>query len=151
MHEEEKILPEFLKRPEKNPFQTPEGYFDAIEDRIMGRIEPSIRKKTDTYRIVRFIKPVIGIAASLLLVYLLVKSPTNVDNIQHSTNAVTAESTSTDLLDFFPLNLGSIDDNILANAIFSDDSKTAVIDSSEVFAYLSSNLNEVEIYSETHN
>jgi hypothetical protein len=151
MHEEEKILPEFLKRPEKNPFQTPEGYFDAIEDRIMGKIGPSIRKKTDTYRIVRFIKPVIGIAASLLLVYLLVKSPTNVDNIQHSTNAVTAESTSTDLLDFFPLNLGSIDDNILANAIFSDDSKTAVIDSSEVFAYLSSNLNEVEIYSETHN
>jgi hypothetical protein len=151
MYEEEKIEPEFLKRLEKNPFRTPEGYFDTIEDRIVERLEPSIRKKTTTYRIVRFIKPVIGIAASLLLVYLLVKSPANVDNIQQSTNVSTTESTSTDLLDFFQLNLGTVDDNVLANAIFSDDSNVARLDSAEVFAYLSSDLNEIEIYSEIQN
>jgi len=63
----------------------------------------------------------------------------------------TAESSSVDLLDFFPLNLGTVDENVLANAIFSDDLNVAIIDSSEVFAYLSSDLNEVEIYSEIQN
>jgi hypothetical protein len=96
-------------------------------------------------------KPVIGIAASILLVYLLVKSPASVDTIQQTTNVASAESTSTDLLDFLPLNLGTVDDNILANAIFSDESNVAKIDSAEVFAYLASDLNEVEIYSEIQN
>jgi hypothetical protein len=151
MYEEDKIEPEFLKSPEKYPFRAPEGYFDTIEDRIMGKIKPEVRKQTTTYRIVRFMKPVIGIAASILLVYLLVKSPASVDTIQQTTNVASAESTSTDLLDFLPLNLGTVDDNILANAIFSDDSNVAKIDSAEVFAYLASDLNEVEIYSEIQN
>ena len=151
MYNEENIEPEFLKRQGKNPFRTPEGYFDTIEDRIIERLEPSIKKQSSNLRILRFIKPAIGIAASILLVYLLVKPTMTFNHNQNIPKIETAESSSVDLLDFFPLNLGTVDENVLANAIFSDDLNVAIIDSSEVFAYLSSDLNEVEIYSEIQN
>jgi hypothetical protein len=151
MDEEENIESKFLKRPERNPFRTPDGYFDSLEDRIMEGIKPSVKTRTTSTRIIRFLKPAFGLAASFLLVGLLVYSPIKTLLIKNGTKTEIAQSSSTDLLDDYSLNLASIDDNALVNAIFSDDSNATAIDPDEVLAYLTSDLNDVEIYSEIQN
>jgi len=151
MYEEDNIEPEFLKRQKKNPFRTPEGYFDSLEDRIMRGTEPLKKTKSTSTRIIQFIKPALGLAASFLLVGLLVYSPIKTLLLKNGTKSEVAQSTASDLLDDYSLNLASIDDNALVNAIFSDELNTTTLDPDEVLAYLSSDLNDVEIYSEIQN
>ena len=152
MYEEDKIEPDFLKRPEKNPFRTPEGYFDSIEDRIMKEIKHNSRTKAPSTKIIRLLKPAFGLAASLLLIALLVYSPIKTRLSSSSAKTELVQSSSTDLLDSYSLNLASIDDNALVNAIFTDDAtNVSPANSDELLAYMSSNLNEVEIYSEIQN
>jgi hypothetical protein len=152
MNEENKIEPDFLKRPQKNPFRTPEGYFDSMEDRIMEGIKHNSKPKTTSAKIIRLLKPVFGIAASLLLVALLVYSPIKTRLSNDNSKTEIAQNTSTDLLDSYTFNLGSVDDNVLVNAIFTDESAdTSATSNDELLAYLSSDLNEVEIYSEIQN
>jgi hypothetical protein len=149
MYEEENIESEFLKHKKTNPFRTPDHYFDTIEDRIMGRIEQPMITKTKSVRIIRFLKPALGLVASLSIVYLLVYYSMNTPITNTGTKTEVAVSSPSDLLDSLSLNLTSIDDNTLASAIFSDEtSNIAATNPDEILAYLASDLNDVEIYSE---
>lgn len=149
MHkEEENIEPEFMKRPGTSPFRTPEGYFDSLEDRIMKGIQLPKKKKPTSARILRILKPALAIAAVLTLVFLLTNNP-------FTKNAVNTEVSSTltpSIKDDSTFNFSLIDESTLVNAIFSDEKSTvADINPDEMLAYLSSGLNEVEIYSEIQN
>ena len=148
MHKEENKKPEFMKRPETNPFRTPEGYFDTLEDRIMKKIQLPEKRKTTSAKIIRILKPVVGIAASLTLVYFLIGYPhfrNNSNSKVASTNTLTQKEDSI-------LNFSLIDESTLVNAIFSDDESTvADINPDDMVAYLSSRYNEVEIYSAIQN
>jgi len=146
--EEENIEPEFMKRPGTNPFRTPEGYFDSIEDRIMKKIQLPEKKKPVSVGILRILKPVIGIAAMLTLVFLLVNNPFT----RNTTNTEMSSALTPSVKDDSTFNFSLIDENTLVNAIFSDEEGTvADINPDEMLAYLSSGLNEVEIYSEIQN
>ena len=149
MHnEEENSKPEFMKRPGTNPFRTPDGYFDSIEDRIMKKIQLPEKKKSTSAGILRILKPVLGIAAMLALVFLLVNNPFTKNTV--NTEASTALTPS--VKDDSTFNFSSIDESTLVNAIFSNEKSTvADINPDEMLAYLSSGLNEVEIYSEIQN
>ena len=152
MYEEDNIESEFLKRHKMNPFRTPDHYFDTIEDRIMDRIEQPIATKTKSVRIIRFLKPALGLVASLSILYLLVYYPINHQLIKNSSETESAMSSTSNLLDSFSINLASIDDNTIVNAIYSDEtSNIAATNPDEVLAYLASDLNDVEIYSEIQN
>jgi hypothetical protein len=148
MYKEENKKPEFGKYHETNPFRTPEGYFDSLEDRIMSRIVLSEKKKTTTSKIIRILKPVIGIAACLTVVYFF----THVPHIRNNSNSKLASTYTLTQEDDSILNFSLIDESTLVNAIFSDDETTvADINSDDMVAYLSSRLNDVEIYSEIQN
>lgn len=152
MNKKNKIEPDFLKRSAKNPFRTPEGYFDSMEDRIMERIKHTAKPETNSASIIRWLKPAFGLAASLLLVALLVYSPIQTRLSNDKSKTEVAQSSSTDLLDSYSFNLGSVDDNVLANAIFTDEPiDTSANREDELLAYLASNLTDVEIYSEIQN
>ena len=152
MYEENKIEPEFLKRPKSNPFKTPDHYFDSLEDRIMVEIKHTVKAETTSAKIIRMLKPVLGLAASFLLIALLVYSPMKTLFLKNSAKTELAKSSSADSFDNYSFNLTSIDDNVLVNAIFTDDATdVSTTDPDELLAYLSSDLNEVEIYSEIQN
>ena len=152
MYEEDNIESEFLKRHKMNPFRTPDHYFDTIEDRIMDRIEQPIATKTKSVRIIRFLRPALGLVASLSIVYILVNYSMKTPMVNTGTKTEVAVSSPSDMLDNYSLNLTSIDDNTLASAIFSDEtSNIAATNPDEVLAYLASDLNDVEIYSEIQN
>ncbi len=146
--EEENIESEFMKRPGTNPFHTPEGYFDSLEDRIMKEIQLPEKKKSVPSQIIRILKPVLGIAASITLVYLLASYP-----FTNNANKTEVSSTYTpSTKDDSTFNFSLIDENTLVNAIFSDEeSAVADISPDDMLAYLSTGLNEIEIYSEIQN
>jgi len=150
MHkEEENSKPEFMKRSGTNPFRTPDGYFDSLEDRILKGIQLPEKKKTASAGILRILKPVMGIAAMLTLVFLLTNNPFSSKN---TVNTEVASTLSPGTKDDSTFHFSSIDESTLVNAIFFDEeSAVADINPDEMLAYLSSGLNEVEIYSEIQN
>ncbi len=152
MYEEENIEPEFLKRPGKNPFRTPDHYFDTIEDRVMGTIEFEAKKNTasKSSKIFRLLKPVLGLAASFALVYILAYYPIKYFS---PNNLVKSEITdSASQMDEYSLNLSLIDENSLISAIFNDETDTlSEIKPDELLAYLSTEMTDLEIYTEIQN
>jgi hypothetical protein len=60
----------------RNPFKVPEGYFDTFSDRLMTKIDEPAQEKS---RFIGFraLKPVLALAASFALVFLLVYVPMN--------------------------------------------------------------------------
>jgi len=98
------------------------------------------------------LKPVLGLAASITLVYILISNPINhfllkgtINSQADVTTAVSSDYDST-------LSFSSIDDNTIINAISSDEiSPVSQINPEDMLAYLSSRMNEVEIYSEIQN
>jgi len=151
MYEEDHIEPDFAKRPQ-NPFRTPDNYFESLEDRIMGNIKVPKTKKSSSTKIIRFLKPVLGIAASFTLIFMLGYYSINTFMLEDTATTELTNPDSTDLLNDYSINLSSIDENSLIDAIFTDETNIfAETNPDEFLAYLSTGLNDVEIYSEIQN
>lgn len=151
MDTEEKIEHEFLKRP-KNPFQTPEGYFDTLEDRIMLGIKLSEKPTPKSSRIIHFLKPALGLVASLSLVYLLVYYPGNHSLLKNGSKTVQTDTSNSDVPEAYSLSFLSLDENTLLNTITSDETNgSSQLSSDAVLAYLSTGTNDLELYSEIQN
>ncbi len=147
-NQEENIEPEFMKRNGANPFRAPEGYFDSLEDKIMGKITVAEKKPKTSGRIIRFLKPIVGVAASIALVYVLVNKPAT----QRGINTDISSAFSFSMKDDSAITFSMVDENTLVNAIFTEEeSPVADINPDDMLSYLSSGLNEVEIYAEIQN
>lgn len=154
MYEEENIEPEFLKRQKKNPFRTPDHYFDSIEDRVMGTIEHEAKNRATSKsgKIFQLLKPVLGLAASFAIVYLLAYYPIKYFSPSSLVKSETSDSSSFDTMDAYALNFSLFDENSLFNTILEDEtSALSEIKSDELLAYLSADMNDLEIYSEIQN
>lgn len=154
MYEDKNRQPEFLNRPRKNPFTTPENYFDSIEDRIMNSIEheEKIKKSSGAGNIYRLLKPALGLAASFALVFLLVYYPVKYFSSNKVAQTTTTDTTTSGGNDFYSFIISSIDENALVNALVNEDEiSQEEINADEVIAYLSSDMNDIEIYSEIQN
>ncbi len=152
MHEEEKIESEFLKRPKSNPFKAPEYYFDTLEDRIMANVQYQDKKKTKSSGIIQLLKPVLGLAASFALVYLLVYYPITTFLLKDTEQVVSNDSIETDWSEVYSVTLSTVSENTLVNAIFSDETTPESETSpEELLAYLTSGMNDLEIYSAIQN
>lgn len=152
MYEEKNMEPDFLKRPKTNPFRTPNYYFESLEDRVMGNIEYQKKKESSSTRIIRLLKPALGLAASFALVYVLVYYPINTFLLKNTAKTAVTDTITADWLNEYSINLTSVDENLIVNAIFAEDTTNlAETNPDEFLAYLSTGLNDVEIYSEIQN
>jgi hypothetical protein len=151
MYEKDQIKPDFGKRAQ-NPFRTPDNYFESLEDRIMGNIKDQTKKKSSSTKIIQFLKPALSLAASFALIFMLGYYSVNTFLLKDTAQIEQTDTTVTDFLNEYPINLSSIDDNSLINAIFTDETNVfAETNPDEFLAYLSSGLNEVDIYAEFQN
>jgi len=154
MYEENDIEPEFMKRPKTNPFRTPDHYFDTIEDRIMGAIEHEAKKKTTSApgKIFQLLKPVLGLAASFAVIYLLAYYPIKYFSPNSMVKSETTNTSSPEILDAYSFNVSLIDENSLVSTIFSDETDTlSEIKPDELLAFLSTEMTDLEIYTEIQN
>jgi len=151
MHEEDQIKPDFRKSPQ-NPFRTPDNYFESLEDRIMENLGNQATKQKSTTGIIRFLRPVLALAASFALIFMLVYYPINTFLIKDSTKTVQNSTSSADSLSDFSINLVSMDENSLVNALLDEETNSInETNADELLAYLSSGVNEVDIYAEIQN
>ena len=132
----------------EDPFGTPDRYFDDFSARLQTKLETEkmvipIQKN----RFIRFLKPVIGLAASFAIIYLLVNLP-----LKTFMNKQIAESeTQTDLYDIeFLTMVDNIDENSFFTLFNEPDNSTEFTDE-DLVNYLSASLSEYEIYNETNN
>jgi hypothetical protein len=151
MYEEDHIHPDFGKRPQ-NPFKTPDNYFVSLEDRIMRNINDQTKTKSSSAKIIRFLKPALGIAASLTLIFMLGYYSINTFLLKGTAKTELIDTTSNDPLNDYTISISSIDENALINAIFTDETNVfAETNPDEFLAYISTGLDEIEIYSEIQN
>ncbi len=87
------MLPELEKIKKQNPFIVPENYFDEFSGRLAQRINTEETHKTVFRKMYVFLKPAIGLAASLILIFMLVYSPlrktAKISSPNHSTEITT--------------------------------------------------------------
>lgn len=154
MYEEDNIEPEFLKRAKAKPFRTPDHYFDSIEDRVMGTIEFEAKKKTTSGpgKVFQLLKPVLGLAASFALIFTLAYFPIKYFSPKNMAKTEIADSSSQEEMDGYSFNFSLIDESSLANVLFGDDASTPEeMNPDEVLAYLSTEMTDIEIYTEIQN
>lgn len=151
MYEEENIEPEFLKRSKKNPFRTPDHYFDSIEDRVMGQIEYEAKNKTisGSRKIYQLLKPVLGLAASFALIVMLAYYPLKYFSPKSMVQSQSIDSSATDKMDPYSLHIAMIDESAFLNALFGEEEPTGTeLNPDELLAYLSTEMTDLEIYVE---
>lgn len=91
------------KLPEEElPFKTPEGYFETFPDRMMGRLaleEEVQHPPSGRVMALRYLRPVLALAASFVLILMLVYYP--VKNIGPSLAKNTVSELEHDLLNYY--------------------------------------------------
>jgi len=141
----------------EHPFGVPENYFDDFSARLHTRLET---EKQDLMpqrgRVIRLLKPAIGLAASFIVIFLLVYLPIRfflpryqAENNLPAMNGITEEEAQ----------YISLMEEIDENAFFSllEDSGTVSapteddLNDEDLLNYLSANISDYEIYMENEN
>lgn len=148
MDEFKNIAPKLSKIKKENPFGTPEKYFDDFSARLQMKLETE--KKVvpiQQNRIIRFLKPALGLAASFAIIFMLVNLPLKKFMSQKvASNIVETELTETDYL--------SVVEGIDESSFFTmlDDPTNGIEFSDEdLLSYASVNISEYELFSEIIN
>ena len=142
MNNKNKIEQELSKVSKENPFRVPDNYFDDFYARLHVKLEAEKRILPDKeYKILRFLKPAIGLAASFALIFLLVYWPVKTFLPHH-----VAEGTSFEVSDIeYFSEMDKIDENTFYNLLEEPDITNEFSDE-ELVNYLSANVSEYEIY-----
>ena len=138
--------------PKNNPFGVPEGYFEMLEERIVARIEEEERGLTPKMKVIRLVKPLLGLAASFVLVYLLVSYPLRtLMPVQMATQS-TEEANATG--EYIP----DVEKDILADPFFveetaffealTNEETTVDFDDDEIMSIVASEMDDYAVYAE---
>ncbi len=128
-----------------NPFKTPEGYFENLQDRIEANIEAKTTTVSRKTRVIRILRPALSLAASFALVFLLVYYPLNKFLPEYlSSNQKTEVTEINHEEDFLT---AFMDESSLYETLLLDDEEPE-LQSEEVYALLSVEMTEYDLYTE---
>lgn len=149
MKELDKIAPKLSKMKKEKPFGTPDHYFDDFSARLQTRLEAekTVLHKAQN-RVIRLLKPAIGLAASFLLIFLLVYWPTKSFLTNYMANNTDIEATTIEEEDPYMAIIERIDESTFF-AILEEPEQEESFNDEELMNYISSNMSEYEIYLET--
>jgi hypothetical protein len=129
----------------ENAFRVPEGFFETFPDKIMAQIELSENKPTQKTKILRYLKPVLTMAASFAFIFFIIYVPVQHISSKKQTAKTETNDTSPDLLDYYYLNSHSV-----LSLFMEQDNQNAqdekAISSEVVETYLLASLSEYELY-----
>jgi len=139
-----KIAPKLSEIKKENPFRVPHRYFDDFSARLQMKIEA---EKTillsPKNRTIQFLKPALGLAAGLALIFLLVYYPlTTYKNDQLA--GYTSQNIELTYDDYISL-LEGLDDNSFY-ALLSEFTISDEYSDEELISYLSSNISDYDLY-----
>jgi len=148
MDELKNIAPELSKLKKENPFGTPKGYFDDFSARIHTKIEQEKQPPTEKKpRMIQLLKPVLGLAASFALIFMLVYVPLKTFISKEITQvAETTEYIDNDFMDV----LENMDESSFF-ALLDEPETTEDFTDEELVLYVSANFTDYEIFEYTEN
>jgi len=138
------------KYSRENPFDVPEGYFDMVEYRIEERIRAEESESTRGQKFIRMVKPILGLAASFALAFLLIYYPITKILSKYTAGTTGQQSEKTKLDEEFLTDYGYLDENTFFLALTSKE-EPADFESDEVLSFLTSELDDYEVYAEIIN
>ncbi len=151
MNDLKNTAPGLSKLKNEQPFSVPDHYFDDFSSRLQMKLDKEKeevlpQKKT---RIVRFLKPAIGLAASFLLVFILVYWPVNSFLPRYLANRNEApEMEQTQEETYFAV-IERMDENTFYSILEDQTEEEEPFNDTELMNYVSSNISEYELYLET--
>ncbi|MEE4286245.1 MAG: hypothetical protein V2I31_08860 [Mariniphaga sp.] len=155
MNKLKKIAPELSKLKKEQPFGVPDKYFDDFSARLHYRLQAEKQALPPPKNpFIRYLKPVLGMAASFALIFMLVYWPvkTFLPNYLAKTNT-TIETTNED--DAFLTFIEKIDENsffaLIQEPDLNEETVNGDFNDEELLSYLSSNVSDYEIYLQTEN
>lgn len=155
MTNKDNILPGRKNDSPRSPFKVPDGYFETLEERIEARIVSETEGISTKGKVIRMIKPILGLAASFALILLLAYYPLRVLLPKYLAEQATEKvdknaSVSEDdmMFSYFTLSDESLYEvlDVDSTAQMSDS-----INADEMLDYLSTAMNETDIYTELQN
>lgn len=154
MNKKHHIPTRVQKQEHDLPFAVPDGYFDTLEDRIEARIAEETNTISPKGKLIRMLKPILGMAASFAVIFLLVYYPLSVflpgylaKNAEEpaAKNETFAEEEA--LYSYLLVSEQSLYDILNAETEQTGGEVTA----DEMLDYLATAMNETEIYAEFKN
>ncbi|NQU55446.1 MAG: hypothetical protein HQ522_23255 [Bacteroidetes bacterium] len=147
MDELEKNAPKLSKLKKENPFGTPDKYFDDFSARLQMKLETEKRAVPNQQnRIIQFLKPALGLAASFALIFMLVYWPLK-------TFVPNEVSNNTELLDIndmqYRTNLEGIDENSFYT-LLEEPTNSIKFSDEDLISYVRTNVSEYELYLATN-
>jgi hypothetical protein len=144
MEELKDIAPELSKLKKENPYGTPKNYFDDFSARMHTKIEQEKQAKPkDKPGIIQLLKPVMGLAASFAIIFMLVYVP--LSKFVSDSNTTTVESTVYSNSEILNLVEG-IDESTFFALIDEPDDAVEALSSDDLALYVAANFNNYEIY-----
>ncbi|WP_299584191.1 hypothetical protein [uncultured Sunxiuqinia sp.] len=153
MKEKKDIWTELQNPPSKAPFKVPEGYFDSLEDRIEARIAKETEQVSSQGKLIRMLKPVLAMAASFALIFMLVYYPLSVflPSYLAKTSQESVEKPNTLSEDELLFSYFSASTNSLYDLFGDEEEVQEEVDAEELLDYLSTEMNETEIFASLNN
>jgi hypothetical protein len=155
MNKLRKIAPRLSKIKKENPFRVPDNYFDDFSARLAVKLEAEKEVLPQPKNpIIRYLKPVLGLAASFALIFMLVYWPLKSFLPQYFAKSETyIESTNED--DTFISILERLDETLffalLTEPTSENETEEAGFNDDELLGYLSANISDYELYLQTEN
>lgn len=128
------------KAGNRTPFRVPEGYFETLTERVMQRVEASEQAPVKR-GLIFYLRPIIGLAASFLLVALLVNVPIRFLNKQNET-ATTGTEHYTTKLDI----LATFNENEIIDALSNESNSDHRMDDSTIETVLLATVSDYDLY-----
>lgn len=128
--------------PGKMPFTVPDSYFEDFEARLQVKLQQQDLKPESGNKLMRTLKPVLWMAASFLLIVLLVKVPLGKFFPEYVSDNQTEEE--------YPISIESLDDDEFYELI-TDDLHAESLETNEILDFLTYEVSEYEIFSEMYN
>ncbi len=156
MNELKKIAPKLSKIKKEHPFGVPDNYFGDFSARLQNRLdaEKEVLPHQQS-RTIRFLKPAIGLAASFLLIVMLVYWPLSTFLPDYLAKTNTAIEEVVDEEDTYITFFEKIDENtffsILEEPVLSEETAQRDFNEEELLSYLSTNVSDYELYLQTEN
>ncbi len=148
MDEFKNIAPKLSKLKKENPFGTPDKYFDDFSARLQMKLETE--KKVvpmQQNRIIRFLKPVLGLAASFAIIFMLVNLPLK----KFMSQKVVSSNIETELSETDYLNVVEGIDEKSFFALLTETDDGIEFSDEDLISYVGANISEYELFTEINN
>ncbi len=142
MDEFKNIAPELSKLKKEYPFRTPDNYFDDFSARLQMKLEAEkgiVPKQQN--KIIRFLKPALGLAASFALIFMLVYWPLKTFMPNQVASNVEVDVNEMDYMSI----LEGMDENSFY-ALLDEPSNSITFSDEDLISYVNTNVSEYDIY-----